>query len=157
MSEHTWRELDRADMDAAAAHAVEMENRAGQDSGRTGELLPCPFCGGEAETSAERFERTLLSWVYCKECGAAGGYRHTEAEAIKAWNTRAGAYCAYAQPTDLTDGCALLELAERTCHDTGENDWHFVCSACGYEQNGYEQWSYCPNCGARVVDWKEGA
>lgn len=28
MSEHTWRELERADMDAAAAHAVETENRA---------------------------------------------------------------------------------------------------------------------------------
>lgn len=41
---------------------------------------------------------------------------------------------------------------ERTCHDTDENDWHFVCSACGYEQNGYEQWNYCPNCGAKVIE-----
>lgn len=41
--------------------------------------------------------------------------------------------------------------SERTCCDTGENEWHFVCSACGYEQNGYECWNYCPNCGARVI------
>ena len=41
--------------------------------------------------------------------------------------------------------------AERTCHDTDANSWHFTCSSCGYEQNGYEQWNYCPNCGARVI------
>lgn len=39
---------------------------------------------------------------------------------------------------------------ERTCRDTGENEWHFVCSACGYEQNGYECWNYCPKCGRKV-------
>ena len=38
-----------------------------------------------------------------------------------------------------------------TCHDTDANPWHFTCSACGYEQNGYELWNYCPNCGAKVV------
>ena len=32
-------------------------------------------------------------------------------------------------------------VEERTCRDTGENEWHFVCSACGYEQNGYECWN----------------
>lgn len=53
------------------------------------ELKPCPFCGGEAKQSGEKFERTILSWVYCTSCGAAGGYRGTEAEAIDAWNTRA--------------------------------------------------------------------
>lgn len=52
------------------------------------ELLPCPFCGGEARTSGEAFENTILSLVYCTSCGAAGGYRHTEAEAAEAWNTR---------------------------------------------------------------------
>ena len=46
------------------------------------------------------------------------------------------------------DKLHYVETSERTCHDTGENDWHFVCSACGYEQNGYEQWNYCRNCGA---------
>lgn len=30
MSEYTWRELERADMDAAASHAAEMEYRAEQ-------------------------------------------------------------------------------------------------------------------------------
>lgn len=30
MSRHTWRELERADMDTAAAHAYEMEYRAEQ-------------------------------------------------------------------------------------------------------------------------------
>lgn len=53
------------------------------------ELKPCPFCGSEARQSCETFERTTLHWVYCASCGSAGGYRHTEAEAIAAWNTRA--------------------------------------------------------------------
>lgn len=39
---------------------------------------------------------------------------------------------------------------ERTCHDTDKNEWHFTCSNCGYEQNGYESWNYCANCGAKV-------
>lgn len=49
------------------------------------------------------------------------------------------------------DRLHYVETSERTCRDTGENEWHFVCSACGYEQNGYECWNYCPNCGCKVV------
>ena len=106
------------------------------------ELKPCPFCGGEARTSGERFENTILSWVFCSSCGAAGGYRHTEAEAITAWNTR----------------------AERTCHDVKPSLPFFKCDSCGMEDmGGTELWiqdgfyrsqkpNYCPNCGAKVVD-----
>ena len=42
-------------------------------------------------------------------------------------------------------------FSKRTCHDTDENPWHFTCSACEYEQNGYEKWNYCPNCGCKVM------
>ena len=51
------------------------------------DLKPCPFCGGEAQCSEDL--RFHISWVYCPGCGAASGYRNTEAEAIEAWNTRA--------------------------------------------------------------------
>lgn len=53
------------------------------------ELLPCPFCGGEAE-----IKQTEYGWFYpactnwscsCNWCEA---YK-TEAEAVEAWNTRA--------------------------------------------------------------------
>ena len=98
------------------------------------ELLSCPFCGGEAEMlTAESMHGGYLFGIMCNDCRSRGDVYGTEAEAIAAWNSR----------------------AERTCRDTGENDWHFVCSACSYEQNGYEQWNYCPNCGARVISKTE--
>jgi Lar family restriction alleviation protein len=49
-------------------------------------LLPCPFCGGEAQ----KFENVMKkgNWfVECRECGANVHYR-TEESAIRAWNTR---------------------------------------------------------------------
>lgn len=39
---------------------------------------------------------------------------------------------------------------ERTCHPVIEDETE-VCSNCGYDIDGYG-WSYCPNCGAKVVD-----
>lgn len=47
------------------------------------ELLPCPFCGGEAEVNENSF-----IWVaQCQTCGGSTGLLDTEAEAIDAlWN-----------------------------------------------------------------------
>lgn len=50
------------------------------------ELLPCPFCGGEAEIN-------ILLGNYCVTCSKCSGsiFPHsgmTKAEAIAAWNTR---------------------------------------------------------------------
>ena len=55
---------------------------------RTTELLPCPFCGGEAETF-NPFNADGTWCVLCSECAAATGFEQTEAEAIAAWNSRA--------------------------------------------------------------------
>ena len=110
-------------------------------------LLPCPFCGGEAETF-NPFGSTEGTWcVICRECASANGFEQTEAEAIEAWNSR----------------------AERTCNLHGE--WkrisqtqevrHLYCD-CG-EHLGSDKRNlileckavlpnYCPNCGAKVVD-----
>lgn len=69
------------------------------------ELLPCPFCGGEAyvvsDYSSEHDETRWSLWHECCEHdGESAGYGHalfpwfetpwykTEAEAIAAWNTR---------------------------------------------------------------------
>ena len=70
----------------------------------------------------------------------------TKEEAIAAWNRR----------------------AERTCRNVCEwniDAFHFTCSECGAEIGGddwgdspvfvgdyHEQLSYCPNCGARVIE-----
>ena len=183
------------------------------------ELLPCPFCGGEARvfhySSAIRDEvwRAVCDKPFC----AQGPDGYTEAEAAEAWNTRAAyemdgwfylpkpkeGIVVYGEPeiTRTENGYKVWHIAdfvdeaarkwgeelgeyvmrricetwntraddysqaaeywqrmyketfsEQTCHDTDANPWHFTCSACGYEQNGYELWNYCPNCGAKVVD-----
>ena len=48
------------------------------------ELLPCPFCGGEAE-SIDFFPRFF---VKCKNCGANTGFHLNISNAIEAWNER---------------------------------------------------------------------
>ena len=54
----------------------------------TNELLPCPFCGGEAETF-NPFDAIPGTWcVICRECASCNGFEQTEPEAIEAWNTR---------------------------------------------------------------------
>lgn len=61
-------------------------------------LLPCPFCGGEAETDEEHTDNGGVEVYYreyhtymvrCKECGASivnccGGF----GQVIKQWNKR---------------------------------------------------------------------
>lgn len=102
---------------------------------------PCPFCGGDTKTSNERFERTLLSWVYCTSCGSAGGYRNTEQEAIDAWNTRIERTCRIEEDWDYDGECPAYYR-------------DYVCSECKEDFIYYKhsRISYCPNCGAKVVE-----
>lgn len=52
---------------------------------------------------------------------------------------------------DLLHLADLIEPApERTCLPVIEDETK-VCSNCGYDIDGYG-WSYCPNCGARIVE-----
>lgn len=45
---------------------------------------------------------------------------------------------------------AAHEYRERTCRPVIEDETE-VCSNCGEDIDGYG-WSYCPNCGAKVVE-----
>lgn len=136
-----------------------MHGTGGMES-MTGELKPCPFCGGEAVIA----QSDAGCWsVVCKRCNT-GIFRPrcnpdewnayaTEAEAIEAWNRR----------------------AERTCHTVSmdcfgnppfnTSGFNGNSTACGCSECG-APWSTmgifrgnqlshnfraCPICGAKVV------
>lgn len=87
------------------------------------ELKPCPFCGGEAELYSGG-----IKYVLCKECLATSNDFKTEAEAIKAWNTR----------------------HERTCNVDRRVPGAAFCDECA--QDWEDDWSYCPKCGRKAVE-----
>lgn len=103
-------------------------------------LLPCPFCGGEAQVQhqSRKLYGDAVDWygVYCNKqfCGYVSG-QSTEAEAIAAWNTR----------------------AERTCRETTIDKFFNGCDSCGYVWQFFysigkcERPNYCPNCGAKII------
>ena len=108
---------------------------------RTTELLNCPFCGGEA-VLVPTLDTTVREWfvtcgnLECNVLACRTKTFYTEAEAIKAWNTR----------------------HERTCRPTIEpwecepNKYDAYCGNCDYPMGDGElkPWNYCPDCGARV-------
>lgn len=110
-----------------------------QNITKNSELLPCPFCGGEAEM---HYDANGSKWVACenREC-AIQPYlyrtKRTEAEAIAAWNTR----------------------YERTCRQeergwSTEGDHARVWLTCGHDcmvETVQDLPNYCPNCGAKVI------
>ena len=54
---------------------------------RSSELLPCPFCGGEAHIITAAGE----SWALCDECKASTEAHTNRQSAIDTWNRRVDA------------------------------------------------------------------
>ena len=136
------------------------------DTGQVAEsdmLLDCPFCGARPYIQTHELGDTCVeARIVCPSCHVSTtreyqswkvGYLGDDltrtlamGRAISAWNRR----------------------AERTCRNVCEwniDTFHFTCSECGAEIGGddwgdspvfvgdyHEQLSYCPNCGAKVVD-----
>jgi hypothetical protein len=112
------------------------------------ELLPCPFCGGEADVKVLEYDDDCKVWgVFC-EFDLANEYSHghfvdnyaTEAEAIEAWNTRAVETCKLI--------CHEVELPD-SLKDADVEIYVYECSECG--ERMFSDYNYCPNCGAKVM------
>ena len=120
------------------------------------ELLPCPFCGGEA---SKRLFYGGRYGVYCDSCSSrVGGLFETEAEAVAAWNTRAERVGERKTINKTGDFVTHDSRAERTCKMEYSGGVHeflsldtWTCSECGCEMYDAAEPNYCPNCGARVV------
>lgn len=74
------------------------------------ELLPCPFCGGEA--ALMEFQVIPDPHIRCQECGAQTEDQHERGDAIAAWNRRALAAVPNAQPQPSTPEDAARRAAE---------------------------------------------
>lgn len=109
------------------------------------ELLPCPFCGGEAKVAIGQGQHDGHGYiVFCDRCWVSQSYLDkTEAEAIAAWNNRAERTCKFTIEDNMNE-------------TEGMGDVWIECSTCNCVFDFYaDEWlmkmSYCPNCGARRV------
>lgn len=126
-----------------------------EDTGQTAYsslMDPCPFCGGRA---------WIQYWEYPSGGGMDGravcGGCH-----VSTSRDFQGARTTYL-PTgeDITKPLLIKRVietwnrrAERTCHDEAGSQQSFLCSGCGWFWNDQEDelgFSYCPNCGAKVI------
>lgn len=108
------------------------------------ELKPCPFCGGEAHIKEVVSACEKLYTVGCSDSECMGYetwlLKPTVDEAVAAWNRRAERTCRFETHQEPEGGEVWSE-----------------CGECG-AQFGWDCWqciesaSYCPNCGAKVVD-----
>ena len=97
------------------------------------ELLPCPFCGSEAELWSE----SQMAIISCKKfCVHSKGYIRVD-DAIDAWNTRAERTCRIEYPYY---GDAPVINAQPRCSECHE---HFAVG---------EFPNYCPSCGRKVLN-----
>ncbi|MCI8469341.1 MAG: hypothetical protein HFJ75_07660 [Eggerthellaceae bacterium] len=106
-----------------------VDDSLGEEGGATSvELLPCPFCGGEAVPPNDRDHH-----VSCSKCYARGSNWAEYDSAVAAWNAR----------------------AERTCEWREDVDGGLYCydTECGreYRWSALPLLNYCPGCGAKVV------
>ena len=125
------------------------------------ELLPCPFCGGEAEvvTGLIGGYNVACMRVDCDLSPITRGCA-TEAEAIAAWNSRAD-YHGYEQAAiEAWESIkAWNSRVERTCKQeergwSTEGDHARVWLTCGHDcmvPTVQDLPNYCPNCGCKVV------
>lgn len=116
------------------------------------ELKPCPFCGGEASVIGKPHETK-----FCVGCGddtclgfsGLGWLYGTEEDAAAAWNRRAERTCRM-KPSDIADYCSVHAFAGGT--EFVRTFGYRMCSECETYVFDCPTVSYCPSCGAKVVE-----
>lgn len=80
---------DFSEMHTDEREEIKAWNRTAEAAENKQKLLPCPFCGGKAETDYAFYDYNDYG-VHCVECGAyVCTVKDDPQEAIKAWNRRA--------------------------------------------------------------------
>ena len=110
----------------------------------SGTLKPCPFCGGKP-VAVETHPG--YGFIKCTACGCTmdADDSKTPDELTEDWNRRAERTCRNVEP------------------ENEENNWNelgfFTCSECGSTSKldwawhkDVDEYRYCLNCGAKVVD-----
>ena len=105
------------------------------------ELLPCPFCWGEAQIGVNKESTVREYFIGCMNCHIKlykVGYKrfYDEAEAIEAWNTRSAGTCENKHKSITSFWCSECDAAT----SDGFSD---VCGK-------VERFNFCPNCGRKV-------
>ena len=91
------------------------------------DLLPCPFCGGEAFT--DMLQLSLDCGVGCTECDLSGAAGYASRElAVSAWNTRANQQALEAARVEgrragLEEAIAAVEVLKGQCVDPHVKVW----------------------------------
>ena len=130
------------------------------------ELLPCPFCGGEAVLHEMRYGEGGQCSVFGVFCAtdAKAEYQHghfidnfaTEADAIEAWNTRAG------EGMRWHELFGTPERAARTLESMSLDSFNWcrydaegqlACKACPYE---FDCCGCCLPDGFALLEWLGG-
>ena len=106
------------------------------------ELKPCPYCGGDAELHQTHHQGSAwFAWCANDECPVKPMTNDYETcvEAIAVWNHRAERTCKLERHGSLANYPEMVCWSCSECHF----GWHHSVND--------KQFSYCPNCGAKVV------
>ena len=120
------------------------------------ELKPCPFCGSSNGLYVLQ-EDEYGEWsVFCDMCKTSFHNENrcdTREEAISAWNRRAERTARVEEDTKRASQTQLV--VTKSCSECGHcfgAETHYERMFEGMVLNEIELPSYCPNCGAKVVE-----
>lgn len=110
-------------------------------------LKPCPFCGSyyvRVCTIPTGYKLNPRVWyVKCDKCGTRSGMLFTKVETIAVWNARA----------ELTCRIDSTLLIEGEYVPSPYYEYEIECGG-GFCWDDSEPPTYCPNCGAKVIEEK---